>query len=73
MISKEEEILHMQLRLFRLACKKWGRDTDECADIFEDNDVDRYIKDSYEIFHVQGDDANLEEIKDYLGSGGIRV
>ena len=56
----------MQIRLFRYACKKWNKDTLECAEIFDKYDIDKYICDLYEIFHVQGDEANLDDIEGYL-------
>lgn len=61
-----KEILRMQIRLFRLACKKWNKKTLECAEIFDKYDVDKYISELYELFHVQGDDANLDDIETYL-------
>ncbi len=62
----------MQIRLFRYACKRWNRTNTECADIFDQNGVDEYITESYEIFHVQGDEANIEDIENYLTAKGVR-
>ena len=64
------EILHMKIRLFRLACKQWGKSIDDCAGIFEKYKIDSYIEDLYEIMHVQGDEANLMEIEEYLEAQG---
>lgn len=62
----EKEVLRMQIRLFRRACEKWNRTNNECADIFDKYEIDDYIKDLYEILHVQGDEANLNDIEDYI-------
>ena len=70
---KQNEILHMQVRLFRLACKTWNKSRLECAKIFDDYDVDDYIGEAYEFFHVQGDETNLEEIENYLRKKGASL
>ncbi|MBO6113870.1 MAG: DUF3791 domain-containing protein [Lachnospiraceae bacterium] len=70
---KSNEILHMQVRLFRLACKTWGITRLECAKIFDDYDIDNYINEAYEFFHVQGDEVNLEDIKNYLVRKGASL
>ena len=65
-ISKEKEVLDMQVRMFRIACHRWKKSINECADIFEEYDIDNYIKSVYELFHTQGDEVNFEEIQSYL-------
>ena len=42
----------------------------ECADVFDQYRIDKYIDDAYEIFHVQGDEANFAEIDRYARSKG---
>ena len=69
----QNEINHMQVRLFRLAWEKWKISRDRCADLFEQYNVDDYINASYEFFHIQGDNANLEELKEYLCSKGAKI
>lgn len=70
---EDHEILHMQIRLFRLACKTWNKSSTECIKIFDDYDVDGYVREMYEMFHVQGDEANLEEIQKYLIKKGVEL
>ena len=69
---EKSDILHMQVRLFRLACKRWRMDTVTCAELFDLFRVDELIKDLYGLFHVQGDDANMDEIEAYLKARGVR-
>lgn len=69
-VLHEDERLLMQIRLFRMACSRWGMTLDQCADLFDRHDVDAYIADCYELFHVQGDEANLDEIRGYLRGRG---
>ena len=68
----QNEIIPMQVRMFRLAQKRWKTSIERCAQIFDDMKIDQYIEDLYELFHVQGDDANLEEINDYLKRNGVK-
>ena len=65
-IFHEDERLLMLIRLFRKACTEWDKPILECADIFDRYGVDEYITDCYDLFHVQGDEANLEEIKEFI-------
>ncbi len=70
---KNNEILHIQVRLFRLACRRWKKSIIECSDIFDGFDVDAYIREMYEFFHVQGDEANLDDIEGYLKGKGCEI
>ncbi len=69
----QNEIEHMQVRLFRYAWKRWGVGLHRCAEIFDRFDVDKYIEDNYEFFHVQGDKANIAEIEQYLRRKGVLI
>ena len=69
----EKEILRMQVRLFRRACNRWHMTNIECAEVFDKYDIDKYIRELYEIFHVQGDEANMVDIEEYLKNKGARV
>ena len=70
---KQDEILHMQVRLFRMACRVWKKTEIECAELFDRYKIDAYIREAYEFFHIQGDEANLEEIETYLGKRGVSL
>ena len=67
------EILHMWVRIFHAACKKWGKSNVECAEIFDTYKIDDYIRDVYGFFHIQGDEANLSDIEEYLKNKGLIV
>lgn len=68
-----KELNRMQVRLFRKAWKKWGLSPADCADLFDKYEIDQYIADAYEFYHIQGDDANLDDIEDYLSRNGVCV
>ncbi len=65
MDAKNEMIL-LQVRLFRLAMESWKKNQQEVASLFRKNGVYKFISDMYEEFHVQGDEANLREIEAFL-------
>ena len=66
----ERDILQLTIRLFVEAKKRWGLTMAECADLFDRYDLDSFIEDCYEAFHVQGDETNLDEIEEYLAAKG---
>lgn len=70
---ERNEVLHMQVRLFRMACKKWNIGRMKCAELFGEFGINHYIREAYESFHVQGDDANLEDIEEYLKRKGVEI
>ena len=72
-MKTQNEIEHMQIRLFQKAKERWRKRWEECADIFDSCQVDEYIEEVYELFHVQGDEANLDEIEMYLADRGVTV
>lgn len=65
-MSEQEQILYMQVRLTRAAAEKWGKSLAEAVGIFNRYGVLEYIESCYELFHVQGDEANFEDIERYL-------
>ena len=68
-----KDLAHMQVRLFRKCWRKWKKTNQECADIFDRFQIDQYIADAYEFFHVQGDEANILEIEHYLAGKGMSL
>lgn len=69
----EKDKQRILVRLFHKAMKKWHLSIDECADIFDEYEVDSYIDHAYEFFHVQGDEANLDDIRCYLIGRGVTL
>lgn len=66
MMSIQDQITFMQVRLFRLACKRWNKSMTACADFFSQNDLYAYIRDNWDGFHIQGDHACLDDIEAIL-------
>ena len=72
-MSEQDEIRYMKARLVRLASEEWHKSIEDVTDLFSQNDVFNYISVGYGIFHVEGDYAVLEDIKEYLQSKGTGV
>ncbi len=62
----EDDIFMLQVRLFRLAQIRWSLSAEDCDELFKQYEVNDYISTCYEEFHIQGDDANLDDIERYI-------
>ena len=70
-MTRKEEILYMQTRLLRLAASHWSHSDDEIQSIFVKYGVYEYIEDGYDLFHLEGDEAVLQEIAEMLKRKGV--
>lgn len=70
-MTREEEILFMQVRLIRLASEKWGMAVGETAKLFRKCNVLEFISDGYDEFHCEGDVAVLNEVEQFLQTKGV--
>ena len=68
-----DDLFLIQIRLFRLAQNKWHLDEEQCSKVFNKYKIYDYIETCYEFFHVQGDDANLNDIENYLKNNGAKI
>ncbi|MCD8054815.1 MAG: DUF3791 domain-containing protein [Lachnospiraceae bacterium] len=65
-MGEKQQILYMQTRLLRRASEEWNLPMQTVATLFARFDVFSYIEKEFGLFHVEGDDAVLEEITAYL-------
>lgn len=65
-MSEKQQIIYMQTRLLRLASEEWNKPIETIAKLFAEHDVLSYIEHYFDIFHLEGDDAILEDIASYL-------
>jgi len=72
-MTQKDDIFLIQIRLFRLAQQRWKKTAEECEAIFTKNDINKYIATCYEEYHVQGDEANLNDIEAYLQNRGVDI
>ena len=73
LMSEKDDLFLIQVRLFRLAQNTWNLDAQACSAIFNKYDVYDYIKTCYGFYHIQGDEANLADIVEYLKNKGAEI
>lgn len=65
-----QEQTYMKIRLFRLAQKRWKLSFRDCGRLFAEYHVYDIVDELYDLFKVQGDGVNLDEIEDiFLAQG----
>lgn len=72
-MNEEQQILFMQIRLIRMTSEKLGITLKQTAEMFDKFKVLPFIRDCWGIFHVEGDNAVFEEIREYLISKGAAI
>ena len=63
----------MQMRIVRMAARKWKTTIAHVARFFDENGVFKYIEDFFGVFHVEGDLAVFNDIINYLKNKGADV
>lgn len=72
-MNEEQQILFMQIRLIRMTSEKLELTLKETAELFDKFKVLSFIRSCWGIFHVEGDNAVYEEIREYLISKGAAI
>ena len=72
-LNKRDVLFMLQVRLFRMAQLKWNKSAEECEKIFKKFAINEYIETCYEEYHVQGDEANMEDIELFLKVKGLSI
>ncbi len=70
--EKADDLFQIQIRLFRRFQVNENLSAKNAEAVFQKYDVFEYIKICYEEFHVQGDDANMDDLYQYLKKKGWR-
>lgn len=73
MLHEEQQILYMQVRLARMASERWCKPLCDITEIFASYGVLGYIHETFGILHVQGDEANINDIEQYLKKKGAEI
>ena len=69
-MAEELQILYMIARLLRLAVDRWSMSRQQVNELFARYGVYGYVQELWGLFHVQGDEAVLNDITSYLESRG---
>lgn len=72
-MDEQGQILFMQIRLIRMASERYGMSLKHTAELFDRYKVLPFIRECWGIFHVEGDEAVFEEVKNYLISKGAKI
>jgi len=70
-MSEITQIIYMQTRLVRMMADDTGLSVPAVASLFKEQGVFHYIKRMWDLFHVEGDQAVLDDVKLYLKSKGV--
>ena len=70
-MDEKSQILYMQTRLVRLAAEQWRKPYRDVAELFKVKGVFHYIARMWDLFHIEGDLAVLDDIQQYLNSKGV--
>ncbi|MCI8697021.1 DUF3791 domain-containing protein [uncultured Acetatifactor sp.] len=71
-MSERQQIIYMQARIMRLASERWNKPMEKVAALFTQYNALRYIEECFDMFHVEGDEAILEDVETYLKGRGMR-
>lgn len=72
-MNKNQQITYMQARLVRLASEEWNMSIQAVAVMFTKFGVIQLIRECFDIFHVEGDYAVLDDIINYLRHKGVKI
>jgi hypothetical protein len=65
------EVLYMEIRLVGAFSEKYKLTRAAVNEIFSKYKIWQYIESCYEVFHLNGDEYNLDDISDYLKGKGV--
>ena len=62
-MTRQSEIAYMQARMARMATEKWKLPIEEVGRVFSDYQILQHIRDCYDLYHVEGDEAIWEDLQ----------
>lgn len=69
-MSEKSEISYMQVRIARMAARKWNLSIAEVGKLFAQHQVFQHIRDCYPVYHVEGDEAVWEDLQAFFRNRG---
>ena len=72
-MSDDMQSLFMQARIIRLASLRWNTSLATVSTILLESGALAYVRESFDYFHLEGDDAVLDDVEDYLANRGVNV
>lgn len=71
-MGEKQQIIYMQTRIIRRASEEWKKSMEEISEIFTRYNVLQYIEQCFDMFHMEGDEAILADIEEYLKNKGMQ-
>lgn len=65
-----DEILYMEVRIFREFLERFKMKATEAYSLFEDNDIWSYIESCYDVLQMNGDKCVLDDVQRILSRNG---
>ena len=72
-MDENQQILYMQIRIFRMISEKYNLSLKQTAELFKKYAVLTFIRECFGIFHVEGDNTVLAEVEDFLKVKGAKL
>lgn len=72
-MNEERQITFMQTRICRTAARRWGKTLHDVVQTFAEHGVLNYIEDCFDYFHLEGDEAVLDDVEQYLKNRGVSI
>lgn len=70
-MDESTQALFMQARIIHLASQRWGTSLKDAASALLESGALAYVRDSFDYFHMQGDDAVLDDVEEFLKDRGV--
>ena len=65
-----DEVIYMEVRVFREFLNRFKMKSSEAYLLFEENDIWGYIESCYDVLHLSGDEAVLNDVQKILQKNG---
>ena len=72
-MDEKLQIIFMQMRLLRMASRKWKMTLQDATRFFKQHGVFGYIEQLFGVFHVEGDEAVFNDICNYVKLKGAII
>ena len=72
-MGKETQITFMQARIVRLATQEWSLSMHAVNALFQKYGIYAYIEKFWDFFHIEGDFAVLDDVRQYLEKKGAVI
>ena len=70
-LYEESQMINMLVRVSRLAARRWGMSLAQVMRVFVPADALGYVQRNFALFHMEGDDAVLDDVEEYLAARGV--